>query len=98
MIDWKWPPCFAKPAGFVHSKYPVVSVSGDAAGSTCVHNGRMRRPVVSPRWRAEEVRDNHAARRAKSDALMFGSSLADVFRVPAYDCRAVGPDQSLNLP
>jgi AraC family transcriptional regulator len=24
---------------------------------------------------------------------MFGSSLADVFNVPAYDCRAVGPDQ-----
>jgi hypothetical protein len=24
---------------------------------------------------------------------MLGSSLADVFRVPAYDCRAVGPDE-----
>ena len=24
---------------------------------------------------------------------MFGSSLADVFRTPAYDCRAVGRDQ-----
>ena len=24
---------------------------------------------------------------------MFGSSLADVFRTPAYDCRAIGPDQ-----
>jgi hypothetical protein len=24
---------------------------------------------------------------------MFGSSLADVFRTPAYDCRAVGSDQ-----
>src|SRR6266481_4904954 len=53
----------------------------------------MSRPVVSPRGRAEEVQDNHAVRDAKSDALMFGSSLADVFRVPAYDCRAVGPDQ-----
>jgi AraC family transcriptional regulator len=52
----------------------------------------MSRPVVSPRRRAEEVQDNYADQRAKSDALMFGSSLADVFRVPAYDCRAVGPD------
>ena len=24
---------------------------------------------------------------------MFGSSLADVFKTPAYDCRAIGPDQ-----
>ena len=24
---------------------------------------------------------------------MFGSSLADVFKAPAYDCRAIGPDQ-----
>ncbi len=57
------------------------------------HNDLVSRPVVSPRRRAEEVGDNHAVRRAKSDALMFGSSLADVFKVPAYDCRAVGPDQ-----
>jgi AraC family transcriptional regulator len=82
-----------KRAGFVYSKYPVVTVSGEAAGSTFVHNGRMSRPVVSRRQRAEDVRDNRAVRRAKSDALMFGSSLADVFRTPAYDCRAVGSDQ-----
>jgi|SRR6267154_5160106 len=30
---------------------------------------------------------------AKSDPLMFGSSLADVFSAPAYDCRALGHDQ-----
>src|SRR5580704_11087071 len=53
----------------------------------------MSRPVVSPRRRLEEVRDNYAVRRAKSDALMFGASLADVFREPSYDCRALGPDQ-----
>jgi AraC family transcriptional regulator len=34
-----------------------------------------------------------AVRTAKSDALMFGSSLADVFKAPAYDCRATGWDQ-----
>ena len=32
-------------------------------------------------------------RLAKSDPLMFGSSLADVFSAPAYDCRALGHDQ-----
>jgi AraC family transcriptional regulator len=32
-------------------------------------------------------------RRAKTDARMFGSSLADVFNTPAYDCRALGSDQ-----
>jgi AraC family transcriptional regulator len=36
---------------------------------------------------------DQAVRRAKSDPLMFGSSLADVFSTPAYDCRVVGPDQ-----
>jgi AraC family transcriptional regulator len=53
----------------------------------------MRRPVVLPRGKGEEERDIRAVRRAKPDALMFGSSLADVFRAPAYDCRAVGSDQ-----
>src|SRR6202166_1792537 len=53
----------------------------------------MSRPVVLRQRKSDEVPDNHAVRRAKSDALMFGSSLADVFKVPAYDCRAVGPDQ-----
>jgi AraC family transcriptional regulator len=31
--------------------------------------------------------------RAKTDARMFGSSLADVFNTPAYECRALGSDQ-----
>src|SRR5713226_10141222 len=53
----------------------------------------MSRPVVSPRRRVEEVRNTGAVRHPESDALMFGSSVADVFRTPAYDCRAVGPDQ-----
>jgi AraC-like DNA-binding protein len=32
-------------------------------------------------------------RLAKSDALMFGSTLADVFSAPAYDCRVLGQEQ-----
>ncbi|HEU5237294.1 MAG TPA: AraC family transcriptional regulator [Pyrinomonadaceae bacterium] len=32
-------------------------------------------------------------RLAKSDQLMFGSSLADVFSAPAYDCRVLGAEQ-----
>ena len=34
-----------------------------------------------------------AAGHDKSDPLMFGSSLADVFRTPDCDCRVVGSDQ-----
>jgi len=34
-----------------------------------------------------------ALRRGKSDPLMFGSSLADVFSAPAYDCRVSGQEQ-----
>src|ERR1700756_4395457 len=50
--------------------------------------------VSLPRRKPEEtVRGIRAASSPKSDARMFGASLADVFRVPAYDCRAVGPDQ-----
>ena len=32
-------------------------------------------------------------RLAQSDPLMFGSSLADVFSAPAYDCRVLGQEQ-----
>lgn len=60
--------------------------SGNAASSTCVHNVEMSRTGA-------QERKIHAVRHSKSDALMFGSSLADVFRTPAYDCRAVGPDE-----
>src|SRR5579862_8169135 len=59
----------------------------------CIHNIGMTRPVVLPRQTGEAIRGNGAVRHAKPDARMFGSSLADVFKVPAYDCRAVGPDQ-----
>jgi hypothetical protein len=32
-------------------------------------------------------------RRAKSEPLMFGSSLADVFSAPAYYCRVLGQNR-----
>src|SRR6266446_829813 len=46
----------------------------------------------------KDVSFNHqtgasAVRLAKSDPLMFGSSLADVFSAPAYDCRVLGREQ-----
>ena len=53
MIDWKWPLCFAKNAPdlcnseYPVTKYSVVTVFGEAEGSTFVDNGRMSRPVVS---------------------------------------------------
>src|SRR6266404_4984871 len=52
----------------------------------------MSRLVVLPQSK-EEVRDKRAVRHPKSGARMFGSSLADVFSTPAYDCKLVGPDQ-----
>jgi AraC family transcriptional regulator len=71
-----------KDLGFVQlSKYTAVTVSGDATFSTCIHNVEVNRPDVL----------------AKSDALMFGSSLADVFSAPAYDCRAIGSDRTLEF-
>jgi len=44
----------------------------------------MSRPVVSPRQAGVSV-VNHV----NSETLMLGSSLADVFRTPDYDCRVV---------
>ena len=56
------------------------------------HNGDMSRTVVSPQRKGETI-DNRAVRPLKPSARMFGSSLAEVFSTPAYDCRAVGPHQ-----
>lgn len=52
----------------------------------------MRQPDLSPHAYEQHV-DNRRARHAKAGARMFGSSLAEVFRTPAYDCRLLGPDQ-----
>jgi AraC family transcriptional regulator len=56
-------------------------------------NVEIGRPVILPQSKEEEVRDNRVVRYAKLGARMFGSSLADVFSTPAYDCRVIGPDQ-----
>src|SRR4029079_13889457 len=71
----------------------AVTVSGDAVGSTCVHNVEMSRPVVLPQRKPEEDTGKQVGRCAKSGARMFGSSLADVISTPAYDYRVVGSDQ-----
>jgi hypothetical protein len=60
--------------------------------SACFHNVRVSKLVALPQWK-EDAQDKGAVRRAKSGARMFGSSLADVFSAPAYDCRLVGSDQ-----
>jgi AraC family transcriptional regulator len=46
-----------------------------------------------PQRNAGKVLDKRAVRHAKSGVGMFGSSLAEVFGTPAYDCRALGSDQ-----
>src|ERR1700739_4184858 len=53
----------------------------------------MNRLAALPRSKEEEVRNKRSIRLPKLDAQMFGSSLADVFSTPAYDCRVVGSDQ-----
>src|SRR5271170_7656590 len=53
----------------------------------------MNRPSVLLQSKEREVRDKRAVLNPNSGARMFGSSLADVFNAPAYDCRVVGSDQ-----
>src|SRR5271154_5450172 len=53
----------------------------------------MNRPSVLLQSKEREVRDKRAVLNPNSGARMFGSSLADVFSTPAYDCRVVGSDQ-----
>ena len=53
----------------------------------------MSRPIISSQRKEEKALDKRVGPRAKSDLRMFGSSLADVFSTPAYDCRLVGSDQ-----
>ena len=50
-------------------------------------------PVALPQRKVGEVREEQAVRHPKSGARMLGSSLADVFSTPEYDCRLVGSDQ-----
>jgi AraC family transcriptional regulator len=53
----------------------------------------MSERTVSSQWKGLASTDQPAGRYTKSDSRMFGSSLADVFSSPAYDCRSVGSDQ-----
>src|SRR3984885_6613611 len=53
----------------------------------------MSRPTVASQPKEEGALDRRAVHHAKSGPRMFGSSLADVFSTPAYDCRLLGSDQ-----
>ena len=53
----------------------------------------MSHPVAISRRKGEVVRNNSSGRHPQVNAQMFGASLADVFRTPVYDCRALGCDQ-----
>lgn len=57
------------------------------------HNDRMSRPVLLARQKPEKRLNEQSTRDPKCGTLMFGSSLAEVFSTPAYDCRVVGSDQ-----
>jgi AraC family transcriptional regulator len=53
----------------------------------------MSPPIVLSVRKPKLGRHEAVVRDPKSDTLMYGSSLADVFSTPAYDCRVVGPNQ-----
>jgi AraC family transcriptional regulator len=53
----------------------------------------MNRSTVSSPRKELKALDRRADCNAQLHSRMFGSSLADVFSTPAYDCRIVGPDQ-----
>src|SRR3984885_9731083 len=53
----------------------------------------MSRPIIFSRRKEEEALNNRSVRHSESGTRMFGSSLADVFSTPAYDCRLLGSDQ-----
>jgi AraC family transcriptional regulator len=53
----------------------------------------MTRSIDSSQPKELKPLDKRSSRNAKSDSRMFGSSLADVFSTPAYDCRLIGSDQ-----
>src|ERR1700756_3663900 len=49
----------------------------------------MSRPVLLPSGEDKVLWNSPHGGKAQEGALMFGSSLADVFRTPDYDCRVV---------
>src|SRR5271155_4795851 len=53
----------------------------------------MSRPTISSPRKELKALDKLAGCNPNSDSRMFGSSLADVFSTPAYDCRLIGSDQ-----
>ncbi len=57
------------------------------------NNAGMNRPTLSSRRKELKALDKRAAGDAMPAGRMYGSSLADVFNTPAYDCRLVGQDQ-----
>jgi AraC family transcriptional regulator len=53
----------------------------------------MSRPIICSQRKELNTLDRRVGYHAKPDSRMFGSSLADVFSTPAYDCRLIGSDQ-----
>src|SRR6266851_1783255 len=53
----------------------------------------MSRPVLLPSGEDRVLWNSPHGGKAQEGSLMFGSSLADVFRTPDYDCRVVDANQ-----
>jgi AraC family transcriptional regulator len=56
-------------------------------------NVDMNRPIISSQQKELKTHEKRAGFNPKSDSRLFGSSLADVFSTPAYDCRLISSDQ-----
>src|SRR5438445_32500 len=53
----------------------------------------MSRPILLPSGEDRVLWNSQHGGKAQEGSLMFGSSLADVFRTPDYDCRVVDANQ-----
>ena len=63
-----------------------------AGSKVGLRNADMSRTGISPQ-RKRNTLNKRAIRETKSGTRMCGSSLAEVFSTPEYDCKMVGPDQ-----
>jgi AraC family transcriptional regulator len=60
---------------------------------TARNNVDMSQSIAASQRKEQTAPGKRPPRHAKSGARMYGSSLADVFSTPAYDCRLIGSDQ-----
>src|SRR5271156_7233978 len=66
---------------------------GEAYEVLVLRQKKKYRMPASMDWLTKRLVHKQKNQMKKLSMRMYGSSLADVFRAPAYDCKALGPDQ-----